>query len=313
MEWSKIKTLFILCFLVLDVYLLFQFMNKQKEADLRVQSRSDASIEEQLAMENIKVAKLPDKEYTESYMTIRQRTFNNEDREKLGSLNGQQSRIIEDKLIFSSFNKPIPLPQNGEAKDIESLVKKHVIHPGEYKLWTWDKKLNVLLLFQKKNDRPVYFNQNGMILVYLNEKNEMIGYAQTMLGKQEKTKSEEKTLIKPMKAVEILYKSNQLRSGDEIKKADLVFYTRVPLRNGVQVFVPTWKIVVKHEKETKSFFVNAIEEFVIPSDETLFLKSVTEENIKKLQKTEMVSGLKDQMIIRQEQLLDKINQEENEE
>jgi regulatory protein YycI of two-component signal transduction system YycFG len=44
MDWSKIKTIFILTFLILDVYLLFQFM-KIRDAN-KLEVITEASFEE---------------------------------------------------------------------------------------------------------------------------------------------------------------------------------------------------------------------------------------------------------------------------
>jgi len=308
MHWGQIKTLFIACFLILDIYLLFQFIDKQRDADLRVLESQDTSVEEQFATENIKVADLPDEEYNETYITVRQKVLNEDDKKDLSRLGNQKSTAVDNKFILSAFNKPVPVPEDAKHEEIGDLVKRNIIHAEEYDLWKWDKQLNVLILFQKKNDRPVYFNQNGLILVFLNNKNEMEGYTQTILSKPEKTKSDKKKLIKPIKAVETLYKSNQLNSGDEVKKADLVFYTRVPLRNGVQVFVPTWKIAVNHDK---SFFVNAIEGFAIQSDETLFIKSTIQEDIDRLQRSDLNGSLKSKMLALLNQRLNIINRGED--
>lgn len=311
MQWNQIKTLFIICFLVLDVYLLFQYFNKQKEDDLSVQDRPDPTIEEQLARENIKVSNLPDQDYNESYITVRQQVLDEAEKKQLSALPNQKNTAIDDKFILSVFDKPVSIPKDAKDSELTALVSKHIIHADEYEFWTWDKKLNVLVFFQQKNDRPVYFNQNGMILVFLNENNEMTGYTQTMLAKPEQSKADNKKLIKPIKAVETLYKSNQLNSGSEITKADLVFYTRVPLRNGVQVFVPTWKLAVTDKDEKKSFFVNAIEGFIIQSDETRFMTNTIEEDIDRIQNTEFDSKLKERIIQMLNDRLELINRGED--
>jgi len=311
MQWNQIKTLFLVCFLVLDVYLLFQFFNKQKEDNISVQDTPDRSIEEQLVQENIKIGDLPDQEYNESYITVRQQTLGEEEKKQLEDLTNQDSIAIDNKFILSVFEKPVPIPENAKDEEISSIIEKNIMYPDDYKFKSWDKELNVLILFQKKNDRPVYFNQNGMILIFLNDKNEMTGYTQTMLSKPEKTKTDKKSLIKPIKAVELLYKSNQLNSGSEIKSADLVFYTRIPLRNGLQVFVPTWKIAVTDKDEKKNYFVNAIEGFIIQSDETLFMKNTIEEDINRIQRADLNSKLQSQLLQMLNERLDLVNRGES--
>src|SRR5699024_12369246 len=127
----------------------------------------------------------------------------------------------------------------------------------------------------EKAERPIYFNQNGMILVFLNDDNEMIFYTQTMLGEAE-PRAEKKTLIKPIKAIETLYKANELKAGDEITKVDIGFNTRVPLENGIQVFVRIWKVSIDDEKV---YFVNAIEGFVFSGDDNKILTNMISPSI----------------------------------
>ena len=57
MDWSKIKTIFIITFLILDVYLLFQFM-KIRDAN-KYEVITEASFEEKLKADEIKYVDLP--------------------------------------------------------------------------------------------------------------------------------------------------------------------------------------------------------------------------------------------------------------
>ncbi|HLR41442.1 MAG TPA: two-component system regulatory protein YycI [Virgibacillus sp.] len=308
MQWSQIKTLFILCFLVLDVYLLFQFFDKQSEADIGVLERQDSPIEEQLEAENIKVPKLPEDVSDESFLSVKPKTFTEDELKKLEDFKNQEAIVLNSNFILSEFKDPVSLPSSGTKDKIEALVKKSILFSEEYKFWSWNKDMNVLIFFQEKAERPIYFNQNGMILVFLNDDNEMIFYTQTMLGEAE-PRAEKKTLIKPIKAIETLYKANELKAGDEITKVDIGFHTRVPLENGIQVFVPTWKVSINDEKE---YFVNAIEGFVFSGDENKFLTDVISTNIGSINQLKDRKELKESILNQLEQRLEAINRGEQE-
>src|SRR5699024_1600258 len=122
--------------------------------------------------------------------------------------------------------------------------------------------------FQTKKDRQIYYNENGIVLIFLNEEDEATFYTQTML-EQTETNGDKYTLIEPIKAIEKLYNSNRLRTGDNITSIDMGFHTRIPLEGGVQVFSPTWRVAVNEEK---NYFVNAIEGRVYSSKDIDFLK-----------------------------------------
>src|SRR5690625_2133121 len=176
MQWSQIKTLFILCFLVLDVYLLFQFFDKQSEADIGVLERQDSPIEEQLEAENIKVPKLPEDVLDESFLSVKPKTFTEDELKKLEDFKNQEAIVLNSNFILSRFKDPVSLPSNGTKDKIDALVKKSILFSEEYKFWSWNKDMNVLIFFQEKAERPIYFNHNGMYLIFLIDDNEIIIY-----------------------------------------------------------------------------------------------------------------------------------------
>src|SRR5690625_7676190 len=68
-----------------------------------------------------------------------------------------------------------------------------------------------------------------------------------MLDKSD-DQQEKRKLISAIEAIEKLYNSSELNVGDNVTTVDIGFHTRVPLENGVQVFVPVWKITVDDER-----------------------------------------------------------------
>ncbi|WP_164670531.1 two-component system regulatory protein YycI [Virgibacillus doumboii] len=280
MQWKQIKSLFILCFLILNVYLLFMFFNKQQELDYGVTEVQSLELQEQLEQEDITIsADLPDEKPQETNITVSQKTYTDKDLEFLDGLENQQIEVIDSKLILSRFNEPVAIPENADSSLITELVKNRILSPDSYTYGTWNKEMNVLVFFQKKSDRPIYYNQNGIILIFLNDENEMTFYTQTMLG-EESTPTETEDLIPPMTAIEVLFEGNMLLSGDEITKVNMGFYTRIPLGTGEQVFAPTWKITVNGNE---NFYVNAIENLVVSSEELTFLTEAVNSNIEKIQ------------------------------
>ncbi|HLR79591.1 MAG TPA: two-component system regulatory protein YycI [Bacillota bacterium] len=304
MQWSRIKTLFILCFLVLDIYLLFIFLDKQKEADIAILERPDMTIENQLEAENIKVGKLPEEQPDESFLSVKQKEFTDSEIQKLEKKDHQQLSVINDTLIFSQFDDPIAVPDKAKSETITELIKDQVLHPEEYVFWDWNKEFNVILFFQKKNDRPIYFNQNGMILFFLNDDNEIVSYTQTMLGEQE-DRDDKKSIIKPIKAIETLYRWSQLNEGEQVTSMNMGYHTIVPLPDGVQVFVPTWKVTVNDER---NYFVNAIEGFIFWGKDEDFLEETMEEYSEKVRSSESESELREDFLRQLNKKLDMSNQ-----
>lgn len=270
MQWKQIKVLFILCFLVLDVYLLVMFFQKQEEADFGVLETQTSTFDEELEDENITIsADLPEKQLEKSFISVKQKSFTKKEEKSLNDKDNLETSIIDNTLMLGKFEEPIPLPKNAQSDVIVEQLKPFILSPESYIFWDWNKEMNVLVFFQQKKNSPVYFNQSGIVLVFLNDENEMIFFTQTMLGKA-KSPGEGNSLIKPMQAIRVLYQNNQLGSGDDITDVNMGFYTRIPLEGGEQVFAPTWMISVNEEE---NFYVNAIENRVFSSNELHFLKT----------------------------------------
>ena len=72
MDWSKIKTIFIITFLILDVYLFFQFM-KIRDAN-KYEVITEASIEDKLKADEIKYVNLPKDPIKDQYISAKPKT-----------------------------------------------------------------------------------------------------------------------------------------------------------------------------------------------------------------------------------------------
>ncbi|WP_010648862.1 two-component system regulatory protein YycI [Oceanobacillus massiliensis] len=275
MQWGHIKSLFILSFLILNIYLLFQFVERQRDSDVEnLESGDNASLEEQLASENITITADTDQEVTEAnYISASQRSFTNEEMEQLNSIDNLQATLSGTYFILSQFDKPIPVTEDADEDSITALVTPYLLDPDDYAYWGWDEELNIIMFFQRKEGRTVYLNQNALLLFYLNDKNEITHYTQTMLGEAKKQGNTE-SLSQPRQAIGSLYQSRDLIQDQEVTDVQLGFVSRINSEES-QVFAPTWKVTVDGEK---NYFVNAIEGIIYPGNDTEFLKMTLAEN-----------------------------------
>ncbi|KGP73197.1 two-component system regulatory protein YycI [Pontibacillus yanchengensis] len=266
MQWGQIKTLFIVCFLILDIFLAQQFMQKQKQSEYGL--LDDSTIEEQLEAEDITLGNLSKESIKQAYISAKRHTFSvQEQEEQESTLENQEYEVFNGDILISSFKEPIPMDLEAPKEELANKVKEQVLYGDRYTFWSWNENSRTLLFFQNYKDSPIYFNENAIIIAFLNEDDEMISYAQTMLDNIHTT-GEAQELIKPIHAAETLYTQNELYSGDQVSGMSLGYHTLVPLANGVQVFSPTWKINVN---EKRNHFVNAVEGQLISTDESQFV------------------------------------------
>ncbi|WP_217587433.1 two-component system regulatory protein YycI [Lentibacillus saliphilus] len=301
MLWRQIKTLFIFSFLILDLFLLMQLIDKQKNSDLGIMESEDTTIEQQLEDENIDIkASLSQEQLEENYIAVDQKNFGDAEKTLLKALADQSHVIIDNNLLLSQLDKPVSIPKDSTAEDIKAIAGQYFLYPEQYTYWNWNKDKNILLFFQEKSGRPVYYNQSGLVMIFLNDDNEVTYFIQTILGEAEKTGSQ-KQLISPLNAIDELYKGNELYPNDEITKVDIGFHTMVPLPNGIQSFAPSWKITVNDDKH---FFVNAIEGRIFFSNEYKFIEDTLMAIRSKIQASGLDEEEKEQILPLVEQNLE---------
>jgi len=280
MQWGQIKTLFILSFLILNIYLLIQFSNKLSAADIPfLENDGSDSIEETLQSENIKYPSELSQEITElNYITAAQRKFTQKEISELNKKDNLEAITIEGNFLVGQFEEPIPVPADATEETITPIVQPYVVAGAEYAYWQWNKDLNIIMFSQEKDDHIFYRNQDALLLFYLNSNNEITHFTQTMLGETEEQKKE--TIIQPINAIYTLYDRGHLSQDEEVTDIELGYLSRIQSEES-QVFAPTWKITIKNENTEDDYFVNAIEGLIYTVSDREFLKETLDDYIYK--------------------------------
>lgn len=277
MQWGQIKLILIISFLILDVYLLVQFLDKKEQADYGVIEEQQSTFEELLTAESITIPELKTDD-SSTYLSVQHQLLEESDLQLKKDQLAQKPLLVNDYLLLSTIDIPAKIEINQSDEYYEELKEQLFFKPDAYSYWGWNENVNVLIYFQEKADRSIYYNQNGIVIVYLNDDNEITHYTQTILG-QEEFVQESNELIKPLEAIETLYRANLLQSGDDVNRVNLGFYTRVPYEADVQVFAPTWKVTIN---DSQDYFINAIEGFIFSTDENEFLYEVVQGTIENM-------------------------------
>ncbi|MED4202702.1 two-component system regulatory protein YycI [Neobacillus mesonae] len=262
MDWSKIKTIFIITFLILDVYLLFQFM-KIRDAN-KFEVATEASFEEKLKADEISYGELPKTFIKAQYLSAKPKIFTQEDILKLKK---QKVSFKEPSTTLNiNLEKPLKLSAKFEPAELADFIKNDVLYGDQYQFWEKNDKLKTITYFQRYENFPLYQNINGMITFKYNEKNQIVSYQQSYLeGMEELTAKEE--ILPPLKAIETLHQKGVLKPKSTITKVELGYSTLVQLAAS-QVLAPTWRFEVNGKE---SLFVNAFEGQIIDfkSDEKI--------------------------------------------
>lgn len=254
MDWSRIKTIFILTFLCLDIYLVYQFLNTRDAAQYEI--IKEASLEEKLKEDNIRYKELPEVNEKEQYISVRTKVFSNEDLEKI---KGQAVSLGDGTSVEAKLEKPVKLSSKFEPAEISTFVKLNIFAGEEYKYWSKNDEAKTITYYQQHDKKTFYYNSNAKLTLFYNDKNEVTSYKQTYLEVIDEL-SDEEELLPPLRAIETLYKKGLLKPKSEITKVELGYSTLVSL-TASHVVTPTWRLVVNGKE---NLFVHAFEGRVIP-------------------------------------------------
>ncbi len=258
MDWSKSKSIFIVVFLILDVFLYSLYLNRLTEAK-QVPILGEKNIEARLKDDNITYGVLPSNVEKAAYISGKVKNF---EEEKIPLQNVQKSTVANKNKLIVQLREPVKIPDTLEGTSFNEFLKQFIYNGTTYSLWKVDEENRRATFFQSINNRTIYYNINAVLTVYWNEENEIVMYEQTILEKIEEYEEEE-ALLTPVQVIQALYAKGMLKPDSRITDMKLGYSTLIPLTQ-TQVFVPTWEVQVKTaDKSTEEYFVNAVEGKVI--------------------------------------------------
>ncbi|MBA4538295.1 two-component system regulatory protein YycI [Bacillus aquiflavi] len=260
MDWNKIKTIFIITFLILDIYLIYQYFESRNANQYEIMTQT--SFEEKLQADDIKYVDLPKEKIKAKYISATPKVFKNEE---LINLDEGEITIHDGTTLHVTLKEPIKINKFDSA-ELTTFVKGKIINGDQYKFWKKSETEKTITYYQFYKDRLFYKNKNGRLTFFLNDENEIISYEQTLLVDIEEISGNEE-IVPPLQAIETLYEQQKLKPKSKITKVELGYYTFVQL-TGSQVLTPTWRFVINHDEDV---FVNAFEGqiFQVNSDTTV--------------------------------------------
>jgi len=256
-DWNKSKTIFIIVFSIVNVF-LFSLYNKLTDAE-NVQVMGKTPIEELLKMDNVTYDQLPPYKNDPSYVSAKSMIFIDE---QINKLENQKVEISDETFLQSKLDDPVSVMNTKGDFDFTEILAKYVLNGAEYELWDVDEEAQEALLFQKVKDNPIYFSSNAKLVLHWNDKGEVTNYEQSMLH-EFGTFNRKKDLLSPIEAIGNLYSNGHLKQDSKVKSMKLGYSTHVQVSE-TQVFAPTWHVRVElKDGVIEDYFINAIEGMII--------------------------------------------------
>lgn len=259
MDWARTKTIFIIVFSILNIFLFSVYLNQQDQAQ-NVEVITKLSVVETLKLDNITYGEIPEGDFDSSYISADIVKFSDE---MFEGLVPQATTIIDQTIVRSVLDQPIPIFDEKEGEmSLDRFLKEAVYMGEQFGIWSVDIEDEFVLLFQEVVDESIYFNPSAHLKIYFNENGEAYKYEQRML-EGFLSYNKKKDLISPFEAISTLLTHNQLKPNSSIESVALGYSTLVQVTEN-QVLAPTWHIrVLTEEGEIEDHFVNAVERKMI--------------------------------------------------
>ena len=257
MDWSKTKSIFIGIFLILNIFLYSQYLDRYTEAR-KMEVPGEKNIEARLKEDNISYITLPNNVETASYISGKVRNFI---AAEMPSIPNQSVQIEKGSKLLVTLDQPVKL-KSVDKEALTEFLQMNVYEGASYMLWDVDLEKREAMFFQRVNDRTLYYNENGFVKVYWDAEGQVYQYEQTMLENLGELDQQE-NIMPPLQIISILYAKNLLKSDARITSMKLGYYTLVQFTQ-TQVFAPTWEVRVRTaDDKEEEYFVNAVEGKVI--------------------------------------------------
>ncbi|WP_166805852.1 two-component system regulatory protein YycI [Jeotgalibacillus sp. R-1-5s-1] len=264
MDWSKTKTIFIVVFLILDVFLFFLFL--QKYQDTQNSQLPQLSIADQIEEENITISsELPDLDDSKPYLNAESYRFS---AEEVSNLAGQNATVRNNRILESSLNTPVDIEDPENPEELTNLLEEFVLYGEQYRFRDYREEENEIVYFQYYEDSTLYFNVNAQLVVTLNDQQQAVSYTQTYLSSLE-TFSTEQELITPGDALESFYGSGVVEANSRVTNLEIGYFPSFlqagnnddSVTGDVQVLTPTYKMTIENgEGSQRDLFINAVDD-----------------------------------------------------
>ena len=265
MDFKKIENIFLITFMLLNIYLLISFLNR---SDLQHASTAPDQVNLIREMEQIGI-ELPNltEEVREVYYVQADR--NNLLEENIDQLENQAGSIAQDGSLYTSIlSDPIEIEGNPDdgftAADYDILDEfinsGAVLFGSEYTFLRYDNSENRFVYAQIVEGIPVADGTSEISLFYGSDGN-IISYQQSYAGPMT-TQGSPMEIITDRQAVEVLFQNNAISSNTTVRQPILTYQRTLHLED-LSMYGPIWYIPVIDAGGERVLRVDAIERTII--------------------------------------------------
>ena len=258
MDFKRIEWIFIVTFLFLNAFFLYQISAKNQDNFTGSQT-GQVDLVAEMENQGITLPKFDNEEYKIPYV---QAEANNLLEENKGELTKQTGTMDDTGLLYVSIlSNPITLSstENLSSTDIQKinafLKSSNVLFGKEYEFIRYMPNIKQIIYGQVANNVPIA-DGTATITLHLSGDKEIISYEQTYAGPVT-VQGESRTLITDKNAVEILYQNTKIAADSKVGKPLLTYYRTLNL-DELSMYAPVWSVEVESGTDSHIEWVDAV-------------------------------------------------------
>jgi regulatory protein YycI of two-component signal transduction system YycFG len=244
-NWSRIKSIFIVAFLILNSFLGYQLWEKQTKK-IELAQDYDQSLDELLIHREITLeTELSTEQLKMSQLNTQFSLFSFEE---LSTIKGQ-SIFLERHRMTSKLNQAYPMSEPWNQGDFEKeVLKEYIVKNDQYK---YDRQTSNEIIYQQHiQEYPVFVGT----LIFKKNSQGIEGYRQTFY--EVVNQGTEQPVISSFTTIRTLLDQQVLPSDSVIKKVTLGYYGQIYDVES-QVLTPVWRVHIEQDEKPLFFYVNA--------------------------------------------------------
>ncbi|MFC0561263.1 two-component system regulatory protein YycI [Halalkalibacter alkalisediminis] len=242
MDWSKTKTIFIITFLFINVFLTWQLIETHNVNQISM--ITEATIQEVLRENNVTIENELPEEDVSGLLVIGKLLPLPID--QLPSLEEQDPELVDEHTVLSVLDEPFELPREQGAAPLETFLSTYIFEGDDYRLGDYDSDENRVYLYQVYQEKTAYTFEDQPLILHLDDQQRVISYQQRFFQFEEQ-EGEDREILSSLKAIEILLNDQLVRMNQTITNVQFGYYSFFSPTGDVQVFAPMWRVTVDGE------------------------------------------------------------------
>ncbi|MDV2684691.1 two-component system regulatory protein YycI [Alkalihalophilus lindianensis] len=248
MNWNRTKTIFIITFLFLNIFLTWQLIDKNNSNQMNMIAQ--ATIQEVLRDNNVRIdVELPEETISAGHVLGKTVPFSER---QMSALSNQEAELVDGTTIISTLDEPVPLREGQFSQDLSQFLNSYVTNGNEYRFGRFDTEERQVLLQQTYEEKTAHAFEAEPLLLQLNEDGEIVGYQQSYY--EFEPTGREREVLSSIKAIEVLLNAQYIGVNNTVTHVEFGYYSFYSPQGGAQVFAPMWRVTVEGE----TYLVHAI-------------------------------------------------------